>query len=75
MADPTVDQSTNQRWLGDIQTVADLLGVSCKHVRRLDDRGEIPPAIRLGRSVRWDLGQIRNWIDRKVRTASLNKRA
>ena len=65
MTDPTVAPSANQQRLGDIQTVANLLSVSAEHVRRLTDRGEIPPAIRLGRSLRWDLHQIRDWIDRK----------
>ncbi|MCC6407688.1 MAG: helix-turn-helix domain-containing protein [Planctomycetes bacterium] len=40
-----------------------MLGVSPATVRRLRVTGRIPPAIRIGRSVRWCASELRRWID------------
>jgi len=45
-----------------IKQVAELLGCSQRHVRRLADRGEMPPPVRLGALVRWDRAGIEQWI-------------
>ena len=38
------------------------LGVSLRHIRRLDSAGKIPKPIRLGQSVRWPVVEIENWM-------------
>ena len=38
------------------------LGVSLRHLRRLDSAGKLPKPIRLGRSVRWSVQEIKSWI-------------
>lgn len=43
--------------------MADRLGVSLRHLRRLDSAGKVPRPIRLGRSVRWPLAEINRWMD------------
>ena len=46
------------------QQLADRLGgVSLRHIRRLDSAGKIPRPIRLGRSVRWPVQEIKDWMD------------
>lgn len=42
--------------------VAELLGVSLAFVRKLDSSGRLPRAIRLGRTVRWSLRTLENWL-------------
>lgn len=46
----------------DAQELADELRLSLRHVRRLDDTGKLPRAIRLGKSVRWSRAEIEQWI-------------
>jgi excisionase family DNA binding protein len=38
------------------------LGVSLRHLRRLNATGEIPKPCRLGQSVRWPLAEIEAWL-------------
>ena len=45
------------------QQLADRLGASLRHIRRLDSAGKIPRPIRLGRSVRWPVQEIKDWMD------------
>ena len=45
------------------QQLADRLGVSLRHCRRLDSAGKLPKPVRLGRSVRWPVAEIENWMD------------
>lgn len=45
----------------DITTLADLLGVNTRHVRRLVAERRIP--FKWGHLIRFDLVQIREWID------------
>lgn len=46
----------------DVHAVAGMLGVSSRHVWRLADRGAMPPAVRLGGSVRWSRRLLEQWI-------------
>ena len=42
--------------------VAGLLGVSLRHVRRMDSAGRLPKPIRLGHLIRWPVDGIEKWI-------------
>ncbi len=44
------------------QQLADRLGVSLRHLRRCDSAGKLPRPIRLGRSVRWPVAEIEQWM-------------
>ncbi len=46
----------------DAQELADELRLSLRHVRRLDDTGKLPRAIRLGKSVCWSRAEIERWV-------------
>jgi len=48
--------------LVNIERVAELLAVSPEHTRRLNELGSMPRPVRLGRSVRWRISDIREWI-------------
>lgn len=43
--------------------LADLLGISTRHVANLDKWGRIPAPHRLGRAVRWNVAEVRAWLD------------
>jgi len=45
-----------------VDTLADMLGVSSRHVRRLVDAGKCPQPVRLGRSCRWPRPVVERWI-------------
>jgi excisionase family DNA binding protein len=45
-----------------VDTLAELLGVSARHVRRLVDAGRAPQPVRLGRSCRWPRAAVETWI-------------
>ena len=47
----------------DVQTVADLLGCSARHVYRMSDSGAMPRPVKLGSLVRWSAAAIGEWID------------
>ena len=42
---------------------AGLLGISVRHVRRMDSSGQLPAPVRLGGAVRWLTADIKNWLD------------
>ena len=42
--------------------VADLLGVSLRHVRSLHSSGRLPRPVRFGRAVRWNVEELRAWL-------------
>jgi len=42
--------------------LADRLGVSLRHVRRMDAAQLLPKPIRLGRSVRWPVDEMGAWL-------------
>jgi excisionase family DNA binding protein len=45
-----------------VEHVAELLGVSTRHVRRLVDAGRCPQPVRFGRCVRWPRHVVDTWI-------------
>ncbi len=47
----------------DVQTVADLLQCSTRHVYRLADAGKMPGPLKLGALVRWRRAAVLAWID------------
>jgi len=42
--------------------LAERLGVSLRHVRRMDSAGMLPRPCRLGRAVRWSTETINSWL-------------
>ncbi len=42
--------------------LASLLGVSLRHIRRMDAAGKLPKPVRLGYSVRWLAAEIEAWL-------------
>ena len=38
------------------------VGVSLRHVRRMDSMGKIPKPVRIGKSVRWVVSEIEAWL-------------
>ena len=38
------------------------LGVSLRHIRRMDSSGKLPRPIKLGASVRWPVAEIEQWL-------------
>jgi len=55
-------QGTSAQLL-DVQTVAEMLDCSQRHVYRLSDSGRMPAPVKLGSLVRWSASSIREWID------------
>ena len=47
----------------DAATLATLLQISLRHLRRLDAAGKLPRPVKLGRAVRWPVSEIRTWLD------------
>jgi excisionase family DNA binding protein len=45
-----------------VDQVADLIQCSTRHVYRMEERGELPRAVRLGANVRWPRQHIDAWI-------------
>lgn len=43
--------------------LAYLLGVSVRHIRRLDSCGALPVPVRIGRCVRWRSEEIKCWLE------------
>ena len=43
--------------------VAKLLGISERHLWALNSSGRLPRPVRLGRAVRWNLAELRGWLD------------
>ncbi|MCI0702276.1 MAG: helix-turn-helix domain-containing protein [Planctomycetia bacterium] len=54
--------NTAEPVLIDVKAVAKLLGCSTRHVTRLQDAGQMPPAMKLGRLSRWHRETILAWI-------------
>ena len=42
--------------------LAQRLGVSLRHMRRLDSSGKLPKPVRLGRCCRWPVQEIEAWL-------------
>lgn len=45
------------------EEAAKLLGISKRHFASLHSQGRIPKPINLGRSVRWSVSELREWLD------------
>jgi len=43
--------------------VAKLLGISERHLWALNSSGRLPRPVRLGRAIRWNLSELRVWLD------------
>lgn len=61
VASPVGPASTR---LFDSRALADVLGVSERHLRKLHASGKLPAPIRLGRCLRWSRQLIDEWISR-----------
>ena len=53
----------NEPLLWSCEEFADVLGVSKRTIRRMDQIGKLPRRIVVGRLVRWRVDEIRSWID------------
>lgn len=47
----------------DVDAIAELLGCSSRHVRRLADSGAMPRPIHIGRLVRWRKTEVDAWLN------------
>lgn len=54
--------ATPEPVLVDVRWVAQALGCSARHVARMQDAGQMPPAVKLGRLSRWSRKAIEQWI-------------
>jgi excisionase family DNA binding protein len=54
--------TTTEAAMLDVREVAALLKCSARTVTRLEEAGEMPPAVRLGRLCRWNRAAIEQWI-------------
>jgi excisionase family DNA binding protein len=59
----------------DVQTVAEMLDCSQRHVYRLSDAGKMPAPVKLGSLVRWSASSIREWIDQGCPSVRMMKGA
>ncbi len=58
-----------QPLLLNVQQLAQLLGVSTRHIWRMRDSGQLPPAIKLGaKIVKWSREDVVAWIRRSTET-------
>lgn len=48
-----------------------LLGISQAHFYRLKAAGKLPQPVRLGRSVRWPVAEVRAWLAERGPTGDL----
>ena len=44
------------------KALAAALGVSVRHIRRLDAAGKLPRAAKLGRCCRWSVSEVQEWL-------------
>ncbi len=68
---PTKNGSTPQ--LISAKTLAEKLDISRRTLQRLQSKGEVPPPIRLGGSVRWNLDEVAEWIENGCFPERLNR--
>jgi len=57
IVEPTLDAE-----LLDIRAVAALQSCSTRHIARMQDAGDMPRALRLGRLLRWRRAELLEWI-------------
>lgn len=60
---PVSAPSDAPRLLLDSRQAAKMLKVSSRTLWKMQNSGEMPPPIRMGRSVRWNLGVLKKWVD------------
>ena len=48
--------------MDDVDAIAERLGCSTRHIRRLADSGAMPRPIHLGRLVRWRRADVDAWL-------------
>lgn len=46
----------------DAEGIAQMLDISPRTVRRLDDAGKLPAALPLGRAKRWSIAELTDWV-------------
>lgn len=52
-----------------VKDVAEMLGIGRRTVWRLIATGQIPPPMRIGRSVRWRKASFERWLEKREREA------
>jgi excisionase family DNA binding protein len=60
--DASGNRATPSPAMLDIDALAEVLGVSSRHVRRQVDAGKFPQPVRLGGCVRWPRAAVEAWI-------------
>ncbi|MCI0334324.1 MAG: helix-turn-helix domain-containing protein [Planctomycetes bacterium] len=55
--------ATTEALMLTVEKVAAMIDCSTRHVYRLEDRGEMPRAVRLGNCVRWPRAVVEKWIE------------
>jgi excisionase family DNA binding protein len=55
--------ATTEALLLSVEKVAAMIDCSTRHVYRLEERGQMPSAVRLGASVRWPRATVEKWIE------------
>jgi excisionase family DNA binding protein len=63
---------TDQGILIDSREVAKLLKVSPRKLWKMQDTGEMPPPVRIGRAVRWSYEALKKWVDSGCPKPTLN---
>jgi len=53
-----------------VRELSGLLGMSKRTIWRLLSAGQVPQPVRIGRSTRWRLDEVRRWIDSGCPTAN-----
>ena len=66
MTDTTTTPEHRFPELIDVPTLADLLGVKVRYVRRMVAERRVP-TVKLGHLVRFDLAEIRRWLEEQRR--------
>ena len=62
MDHPDEHEENNSRIVISAKELAQRLGISLRHMRRLQAAGKAPSPVRLGRCVRWPVAEIEAWI-------------
>ncbi|MEK6260097.1 MAG: helix-turn-helix domain-containing protein [Planctomycetota bacterium] len=59
---PEISAAGSSTGTYDVDAIAELLGCSSRHVRRLADAGAMPRPLHLGRLVRWRRADVDEWL-------------
>jgi len=57
-----IDAKCTQRLALTADEVANLLGISTRHLWSLNSSGRLPRPVRFGRAVRWPIDELRAWL-------------